>query len=591
MVVSVHGEENIKSLEQLFRSFSSQGSRDEILNNLARYEKAVQTYKHDTHLCAVIKWHQSRFLQKAGHYPRAEQLLDEILTIIEPVDDTCFIRWKLKTYISLGYVHKAQRNYQDVEFYLHQALSIAREEPGFLRYRRKICSLLGRVYLTLQKFSQAKTFIEAEKEAAYEEYMQELSDDLSPVAVHYAYALINWVRIRRIVGLADHHLEQPIKNAVSFFETYDHEKGRLRAFFEEAALQCALKQHEIALEQAHTLEKQFLSMHMYGDAMKAMLLSVHVYRALLEYGRAERTLNELITLAKKHDLGENPTTAEAFYELGALHYDTNREQEALEYFRHCAKLGMVLGINQLVIRAFNAARLVDKTRAEELLNVDLVYQDALFVKSRFAQQENHFAGFKTKVRLFASTLFVHITGFSHLIRRANYEEAIKMIDECVDRLCLIIYQHRGYIDTFHGDGLMAIFEHGHETNSDAAFHAVAAGFDIQRALHHKNRKLRTAYGAGNDITVRTGVSTGEIYAIILGSYIRRAFAYLGNSVSLVSSCEHPDTGVMTIDQDTYSLVHERVIAQPAEVILPLQGPATIFRISRLARMKPRPNAS
>ena len=588
MAQSKINEQDVNKIDAIFESYGLQGSREGLLKNLAHFERELASLSQHKHNSALINWYKSRFLQETGNFSRAEQLLDEALTILEKETDQGFLQWKLKTYISLGHVHAAQRNYRDVEFYLKQAVDLAEAEPSLSKYRGKIYSFLGRIKVTLQRFSQARTYIVLEKETAYEEYMQDLSDDASSVGVRYAHSLVNYVRIHRLLDLADNNLVHYLKDAHSLFTKFRHEHGIFRVQLEQAELDCSLKQHDKALAAALGLEKTLIKHGLYREAMESILLSVKVYQTMLEYYQAEKKLNDLLTLAKKYGLEQELATADAFYEMGTTLYATNREEEAFEFFRHSAKLAMVLGINPLIIRAFNTARNIDKHKAEELLHVDLIYRDAAFVKKRFVQNSYPFATFKTKVKTFASTLFVNIAGFSTLIKRANDEQAIKMIDELIDRLCLIVYQNHGYIDTFQGDGFVAIFEHGHAAQVETAFNAVSTGADIQRALIHKNRKLHNAYGVGNTIAVRMGVSTGEIYAIVLGNYVKREFTYLGRSVGLASGLQDQNSAPgMFIDDTTFRLIKDRVVTDRDTATIPASGESPVYRVSRLARTRER----
>lgn len=581
-------EQDFNKISELFHSFTLSGAHDEILRRLAHFERDVAPFIKDKHNLALINWYKSRFLQETGHFARAEQLLDEALSILEQTTDKRLLRWKLKAYTSLGFVHAAQRNYRDVEFYLMQAVDLADSEPSLSKDRGKIYSFMGRIKLTLQAFSQARTYIVMEKETAYEEYVQDLSDDSSAAGIRYAHSLVNYARIHRLLDLADDGLKQCLKDARTLFKKFAHENGILRVQLEQAELECALKHHDRALAASLELKKIFLKKGLYQEAMEALLLSVRVYETMLEYYQAERKLNELLIVSKKHGLDQELALVDAFYQMGTIFYATNREDEAFEFFRQSAKLAMVLGINPLIMRAFNTARQIDKHRAEELLHVDLIYRDAAFVRKRCRQNIYPFASFKTKAKVFASTLFVNIAGLSSLIKRANDEQAIRMIDELIDRLCLIVYQNQGYIDTFQGDGFVAVFEHGHVAQGEAAFNAVMTGADIERALIHKNRKLRNVYGVGNDISVSMGVSTGEIYAIVLGNYVKREFTYLGNSVGLVSGLQDKGaTPGMLIDDSTFRLVEDRVVSEPDTTALPPSEEGPIYRVSRLARTRER----
>jgi len=279
------------------------------------------------------------------------------------------------------------------------------------------------------------------------------------------------------------------------------------------------------------------------------------------------------------------------FEMGAIQYAMNEEAGALEFYRKSAKLGMILGIKNVIIRAFEAVRAIDRYKASDLLTANLVYEDAMFVRNRLSRTISPFRENRAKVKLFASTLFVDIVDFSRMMKKSDEDMVIRMIDELIDRMYLIIYQHNGYIDKFLGDGFMAIFEHGFHLKPEIVFDAVRAGMDIHRALNHKNRKLRNVYGSDKNIQVRIGISTGEIYAILLGNYIKTEFTYLGNSVNLASKLESRATEqYMLIDAMSHDQVKERIISEPEQIFIPGLGKTEAHKVLRMTRMQDRPGS-
>ena len=80
----------------------------------------------------------------------------------------------------------------------------------------------------------------------------------------------------------------------------------------------------------------------------------------------------------------------------------------------------------------------------------------------------------------------------------------------------------------------------------------------------------------------------NIYAIVLGNYVKREFTYLGDSVGLVSSVQGKDTvpGLL-IDDSTFRLVEDRIVSEPAATTLPEEGELPVYRVSRLARTRER----
>jgi class 3 adenylate cyclase len=135
---------------------------------------------------------------------------------------------------------------------------------------------------------------------------------------------------------------------------------------------------------------------------------------------------------------------------------------------------------------------------------------------------------------------------------------------------------------------MAIFEHGDHCNEDTAYYAIRSAMDILRSLNHKNRKLRQVYGVNRKIRMRMGLSTGEIYALVLGNYIKREYTYLGNSVNLASKLESmASKHLMLADKETFDLVRNRVLAKKQFIQIPDMGEIEAYEILRLSRQTER----
>ncbi len=579
-------EEQIKQIKDIFLSFDLTGSKSHLLESLARYEQQTVAYIDVPGLSAIIRWHKNLFLQMSHHFSRAEQLLDEAIDLLEDRPEPIFKRWKLKIYLSLGYVHEAQWNYLDAKSYLKDAEELALSDAPLNKFLGEIYSLLSKINHCLGRYNRAKRYVALEKETSQENYATHPSDE--SMAEIYAYALVNYSRITRLVGLVDQRVKDDTREAIDIFTQSKNEKVLLLARLEAAEFKYLVNQVVECLEISLNIEPLLKSKEMYKELMQTWFLTARTYRKLLDYEQAELKLNDLFALANENQLENESLMADALFEMGAIQYAVNEEANALEYFRKSAKLGMILGIKNIIIRAFEAVRSIDRHKASDLLTADLVYEDAMFVRNRLNRTISPFRENRAKAKLFASTLFVDIVDFSRMMKKSDEDMVIRMVDELIDRMYLIIYQHNGYIDKFLGDGFMAIFEHGFKPVPEVALNAVTAGMDIHRALKHKNRKLRNVYGSDKNIQVRIGISSGEIYAMLLGNYIKTEFTYLGNSVNLASKLESRATEqCMLIDNLSYDLVKERIISEPEHIFIPGLGKTEAYKVLRLARMHDR----
>ena len=575
--------DKILKLKSIFNSFNPNGSKDEIILALSQFETQTRPYKTDP-LCRVASfWMRNLFLQNLGFYPRAEELLDRAMAVIESHGNIDFTKWELKINLSLGHIHRAQCNYIDARFFLQKALKQSSTHGDLSKFQGEIYSLLADVCLHLNQFAQAREYVTEELNTARKNHVN-AGPDVSGPAIIYAYSLMDFCRIKRIIGLADATLLASVKEALDIFTHFQYPKGILRTKLEHAQLLFVLNFKEKALVQIQDLQPRLKRNHLYKDYIAAGLLETQILRQLLDFSPARERLHSLAALGRDKGLAQAQILSDVYFELGEICYDTAQEKQAMEYYKESAKIGMLGGVKRRIIRAFNAARRIDSQEAKRLLTSELIYEDAAFFRNSLASRVSPFNNQGVKEKLFASTLFVDIAGFSSLMKNFDETVTVQMIDELIDRLCIIIHQHNGYIDKFLGDGFMAIFEHGSTPDAQRALNGIQASVNLNRAINNKNRQFREVYGLTEDLSFRMGISTGEIYALFLGNYIKREFTYLGNAVNLASKLEGAASQKgLLMDTETHALVKSQVVSHRDKLVLPSLGPTEVYHFHRLKR--------
>jgi class 3 adenylate cyclase len=576
-------EDRILEIRNAFHPSDLNGPRAHIFKALDQFELDTGQQLNHPGLKAVVKWHKSLYLQRTKSFARSEELLDAALSRLDETTEPLFRRWRLKVFLSLGYNHRAQLNYLDAEFYLKEALKLSLTEPALNKFQGEIYSLLASINLSLNRYDLALKYVTTEREKVFG-----LFQSNPALGRIYGYALYDYCRVTRLIGAADPQIFKSLDDATGLFRKMNDSTGLLKARLERSQWQLIFKAYDKVLENAAWLEPQFSTAAMPQELLETGLLIVKTWMDMHDYEKAEMKLDELIGAAQNLEMQSTPIAADLLYTKGTIYAAYNLEREAFDHFRKAAKIGMALGLKGLIIRSYNAARVISPYPAREFITSDLVCQDALFFRDRLKKSITPYCAAKTKIKLFASTLFLDIVGFSRIMRKSSEDMTVTMIDELIDRLCLIIYQNGGYIDKFLGDGFMAIFEHGQRLNADCAFNAVRSGMDILRSLKHKNRKLIQVYGASHQIRIRMGLSSGEIYALVLGNYIKREYSYLGNSVNLAAKLESIAVKQpLLIDKKTFDLVKERVMAKKQITAIPDLGKMETYGILRLSRMGER----
>lgn len=131
-------------------------------------------------------------------------------------------------------------------------------------------------------------------------------------------------------------------------------------------------------------------------------------------------------------------------------------------------------------------------------------------------------------------LFSDLAGFTSAAETLNPPEVAILLNEYFKEMSGVIFRHRGTIDKFIGDAIMAFWNAPVDDPAHAA-HAVCAARDMLHALETVNARLR-ARGLP-PVDMRVGVHTGFAVVGNLGSPTRFNYTALGDSVNLASRLE------------------------------------------------------
>jgi class 3 adenylate cyclase len=126
-----------------------------------------------------------------------------------------------------------------------------------------------------------------------------------------------------------------------------------------------------------------------------------------------------------------------------------------------------------------------------------------------------------------SILFCDVLGFTQFASEADAQEVVSELNKLFEVIVPIIARHRGHIDKFVGDGLLAVFG-APERLDDHADRAVLAATEIAEAVN----------GPGSDMMrVGIGVNSGEVVAGSIGGAGRLNFSVIGDAVNVAARVE------------------------------------------------------
>lgn len=131
-------------------------------------------------------------------------------------------------------------------------------------------------------------------------------------------------------------------------------------------------------------------------------------------------------------------------------------------------------------------------------------------------------------------LFSDVRGFTTISEKLESKELSLLMNEFLTPLSRVIYSHRGTIDKYMGDCIMA-FWGAPLPDTRHAFHAVESGLEMQRALKALQPKFRER--GWPEIHIGVGINTGRVSVGNMGSEVRVAYTVMGDAVNLASRLE------------------------------------------------------
>ena len=133
-----------------------------------------------------------------------------------------------------------------------------------------------------------------------------------------------------------------------------------------------------------------------------------------------------------------------------------------------------------------------------------------------------------------TVLFTDVRGFTTISEGLDPKQLSQLMNEFLTPLTEVIYKHRGTVDKFMGDCIMAFW--GAPLADPAhARNGILAGLEMHEAL----RKLKPEFQARGwpEIRIGVGLNTGRMSVGNMGSKLRTAYTVMGDAVNLASRLE------------------------------------------------------
>jgi class 3 adenylate cyclase/tetratricopeptide (TPR) repeat protein len=174
-----------------------------------------------------------------------------------------------------------------------------------------------------------------------------------------------------------------------------------------------------------------------------------------------------------------------------------------------------------------------------------------------------------------TVFFSDLKGSTNLGEALDPESLREVMTTYFDSMTRVLRRHGATIEKFIGDAIMAVFGLP-KLHEDDALRAVRAAKETQGAIAELNDELQRRYGV--QLTVRTGVNTGEVVA---GDPTAGQRLVTGDTVNVAARLEQAaPAGEILIGDLTYRLVRGAVEVEDVEP-LELKGKAERVRAYRL----------
>ncbi|MEM9541250.1 MAG: adenylate/guanylate cyclase domain-containing protein [Cyanobacteria bacterium P01_E01_bin.42] len=165
-----------------------------------------------------------------------------------------------------------------------------------------------------------------------------------------------------------------------------------------------------------------------------------------------------------------------------------------------------------------------------------------------------------------SVLFSDIRSYTSLTEKLQAEEVVEMLNQYFESMVDSVFEHKGILDKYIGDAMMAVFGTPNEL-PDHALKSVESALDMRVRLARFNHQRKREQK--QEIKIGIGINSDAVISGNIGSSKRMEFTAIGDGVNLSSRLEGASKQYgcdLVISENTYRKCEEELIVRELDCI-------------------------
>jgi adenylate cyclase len=185
-----------------------------------------------------------------------------------------------------------------------------------------------------------------------------------------------------------------------------------------------------------------------------------------------------------------------------------------------------------------------------------------------------------------TVFFSDIKHFTGISEQLTANAVVHLLNNYFGDVADVIHKHRGIIDKYIGDAVMAFWVPPFSTGDDHTIDACCAALAQQQAIAALRERIPEITGMRRnapEIVIRMGIATGEAVVGTIGSASSRSYTVIGDTVNLASRLESINKvygTLILISEETYRLAQTAVEVREVDLIT-VAGKSEAVRIYEL----------